>query len=201
MPPLGRHGVCDIVDVEITRAESKDADERVTENFELGAEGGMFADAVGQFLGCADDLFAGGEVAGFADGHEGGPASGDEGAGTGAGNARGGVDAAGPGGVDKVLVGAEGGGAVQDGGVSFGGEAVFVCVAADGGDAAEAEVKRDGVEARFGEEGDEEGAETAVYVERDAAFDGEAGEGGDVVDDAVREVGGGADEEDCVAVD
>ena len=37
-------------------------------------------------------------------------------------------------------------------------------------------------------------------MEGDAARDGELGERGDVVDDAVGKVGGGADEEDRVAV-
>ena len=100
------------------------------------------------------------------------------------------------------MVGAEAGGAVEDGGVAFRGEAVLVGVAADAGDAGEAEIERVGVEAGAGEEGDEEGAEAAVDVEGDfvVAFQGEGGEGGDVVDDAVGEVGGGADEEDRVAV-
>lgn len=73
-------------------------------------------------------------------------------------------------------------------------------VAGDGSDAAETEVKERGREAGGGEKGDEEGAETTVNVEGNAARDGELGEPGDVVDDSVGKVGGRADEEDCVAV-
>jgi hypothetical protein len=64
-----------------------------------------------------------------------------------------------------------------------------VRVAGDGGDALESEVEGLGLEAGLLEEGDEEGAETAVDVERDGLAEGEAGERGDVVDDAVGEVG------------
>lgn len=81
-------------------------------------------------------------------------------------------------------------GAVEDGAVALGGEAVFVSVAGDGGDALEAEVERGGFEAGLFEEGDEEGAQAAVDVEWEAFLEGKLGERGDVVDDAVREVGG-----------
>lgn len=198
--PIG-HGVGDVVDVERGGGEGDDADERVTDDGEIRGEGGVLADGGLEAFGGADDAVTGLDVALFALGHEGGPAAGDEGAGPGAGDAGGGVDAAGPVGGDEVLVAAEAGGAVEEDGVAFGGEAVFVGVAADAGDAGEGEVERGAVEAGAGEEGDEKGAEAAVDVEGEFAFEGEPGEGGDVVDDAVREVGGGADEEDGVAVD
>lgn len=73
-------------------------------------------------------------------------------------------------------------------------------VDAYGGDAAEAEIKGFAVEAGFGEEGDEEGAEAAVYVQGGRVAHGEAGEAADVVDYAVWEVWGGADQEDGVWV-
>lgn len=64
----------------------------------------------------------------------------------------------------------------------------------------QAKIKELGLEPCFIEEGDKEGAEAAVHVQGDSALDGELGEERYVVYDAVREVGGGADEEDCVAV-
>lgn len=62
-------------------------------------------------------------------------------------------------------------------------------VYADGRDAREREVEGHGLETGAGEEGDHEGAETTVDVERDLVALGEGAEGGDVVDDAVGEVG------------
>jgi len=47
-----------------------------------------------------------------------------------------------------------------------------VRVAADAGDAFEAEIEEFGFEACLAEEGDEEGAETAVYMQRNSTFDG-----------------------------
>lgn len=99
------------------------------------------------------------------------------------------------------MVSAETGFAVEEGGGAFGGETVFVGVAADACDAFEGEVEWDGGESGAGEEGHEEGAETAIYVKGEGFAEGEAREGGDVVDYAVGEGGGGADEEDGVAVD
>ena len=92
--------------------------------------------------------------------------------------------------------------AVEDYGVSFGCEPVFVGIATDACDAFEGEVEGGGGEPGAREEGDQEGSEAAVYVEGESALfaEGEAGEGGDVVDDAVGEVGGGTDEEDGVAI-
>lgn len=52
-----------------------------------------------------------------------------------------------------------------------------------------------------GEKGNKKGPQTAVDVERERLSKGETGEGGDVIDDAVRKGGGGADEEDRVTVD
>lgn len=48
-------------------------------------------------------------------------------------------------------------------------------IARDGCHAAKAEIKGDGVEACFLEEGDQEGAEAAVYVQRDAAAQSDFG--------------------------
>jgi hypothetical protein len=74
-----------------------------------------------------------------------------------------------------------------------------------GGHAWTAEVKATslcpwGGEACAGEVGHEEGAEAAVDVEGDGVGDCETGEGGDLVDDAMRVVGRGADEEDRVRI-
>lgn len=76
MPPPGRHGVGEVVDVEGASAEGEDADEGVAEDFEFGGEDGGGLDVLEDFLGGADDLGAGVEVAGFADADETGPAGG-----------------------------------------------------------------------------------------------------------------------------
>ena len=73
-------------------------------------------------------------------------------------------------------------------------------VAGDACDAFEGEVEGFRGEAGAGEERDHQGAEAAVDVEGERSFESEPREGGDVVNDAVREVGGGADEEDGVAI-
>lgn len=163
----------------------------------------MLADRTFDLLRCADDLMTRGEIAALALRHETRPAARYEGARAGARDTGRGVDAAGPVGRDEVLVGAQLGVAVEDDGVAFRSEAVLVGVAAYAGDALEGEVEGDGGEASAGEEGDEEGAETAVDVKGELALlaEGETGEGGNVVDDAVGEIRGGADEEDGVAVD
>lgn len=197
MPPLRTHAVRDIIRVQTLRLERHDRHQRPADDFQLR----VLTDPVGEGLRRADDLSARVKIALLADGDETRPAGGDEGTGTGARRAGGGVDAARPGRVDEVLVAAELLGAVEEGAVSLGGEAVFVRVAGDGGDALEAEVEGLGLEAGLFEEGDEEGAEAAVDVEGDGFTHGEAGERRDVVDDAVREVGGRADEEDGVRGD
>lgn len=66
-------------------------------------------------------------------------------------------------------------------------------IAGDGRHALKAEIEELGFETCFLEKGNEEGAEAAVYVERDLALDCQLRESGDVIDDAVREVGCGAD--------
>lgn len=66
-------------------------------------------------------------------------------------------------------------------------------VAADGGDALEAEIEGDGLKAGLFEEGKEEGAQAAVDVKREALLKCQLRQRRDVVDDAVREVGGRAD--------
>lgn len=193
VPPALRHGVGDVVDVKRQRAEREDAHERVAEDLDFVGEDLRGVDALDEFLGGADDLGARRQIAGFADGHQARPAGGDEGARARAGDAGGGVDAAGPRGVDKVLVGAQGLGAVEDRAVALGGEAVLVRVAADGGDALEAEIEGDGLKAGLFEEGKEEGAQAAVDVKREALLKCQLRQRRDVVDDAVREVGGRAD--------
>lgn len=67
-------------------------------------------------------------------------------------------------------------------------------VAGDGGDAFDAEIEGFGGKAGFFEEGNEEGAEAGVDVEGDAALEGDFGQAGDVINDAVGEVGSGADD-------
>ena len=161
----------------------------------------MDADAVRQFLGGADNLLASRKVASFTNGHKRGPAGGDEGSRAGAGYAGGGVDAARPGGVNKILVGPQGGSTVKDGAVALGGEAVFVGIAADGGDAAEAEVEGGGLKAGFVKEGHEEGAEAAVDVQGHATLESELRKGRDVVNDTVGEVGCGSDKKNGIPVD
>lgn len=201
MPPARRHAVCDVVRVERARRECHHGDERVADDLEIGVKTRVLLQRVDDLLRGADDGVARFDIPGLADAHETRPAAGDEGAGAGAGNRRRGVHAAGPVRGDEVLVGAQGSGAVENGGVALGSEAVLVGVAADASDALEAEVEELSVEAGALEERHEEGAQAAVDVQRDLALDGELGERGDVVDDAVWEVGRGADEEDGVAVD
>ena len=62
-------------------------------------------------------------------------------------------------------------------------------IATDTRHALESEVEELCLEASFLEKGDEEGSQTAVDVERDLALDSELGEEGDIVDNAVGEVG------------
>ena len=154
----------------------------------------------------ADDGVAGVDVAAAADGEEGGPATRDERAGPRAGHGWRAVDAASPVRRDKVLVGAELCGAVEDDAVAFGCEAVFVRVDRDGGYAGLAEVEASslvvrGWKAGGSEEGEEEGAEAAVDVEGDLIFGGDAGDGGDVVDNACRVIWAGCNDEDGVWID
>ena len=63
-------------------------------------------------------------------------------------------------------------------------------VTTDAGNTFETKVEGYSGKARTSEEGHEEGAETAVNMKRELAFPakGEAREGGDVVNDTVREV-------------
>lgn len=200
MPPLPGHAVGDVVDVEGGTAYCDDADEGLAYDLEIGGERGVGADSLRDGTRGANNLVCRSDVTGLTDTHQTSPAPRNQGAGAGSRHVRGGVDAARPVWRDEVLVCAQLRGAVEDGAVSLGREAVLVCVAGDGSDAAEAEVEERCGEAGSAEEWDEEGAEAAVDVEGDAAGDGELGERGDVVDDAVGEVGGGADEEDRVAI-
>lgn len=137
----------------------------------------MFADCLFERAGRSHDLVAAVDVSGFAQGHETDPAGGDEGAGPRAGHGRRGIDAAGPGGEDEVLVAAQGAVAIEDDGATLGGEAVFVRVSADASDAWKAEVEaalflvRGGIAGAF-KEGDDEGTQAAVDVERDFVLEG-----------------------------
>lgn len=200
MPPLRGHAVRDIVDVEGGTAHRDDADERLAYDLEIRGETGVSAHGISDGARSAHNLVCRSDVARLADTHQTRPTSCNQGARAGSRHVRGGVDAARPVRRDEVLVGAQFRGAVEDGAVPLWRESILVGVAGDGGDTAEAEVEEWGGEAGGGEEGNEEGAEAAVDVERDAARDSELGEPGDVVDDAVGEVGCRADEEDCVAV-
>ena len=67
-------------------------------------------------------------------------------------------------------------------------------IAADARHALEGEIERGGFEAGAREEWHQEGTEAAVDVQREAFAQGETGERGDVVDDAVGEVRRRADE-------
>lgn len=74
-------------------------------------------------------------------------------------------------------------------------------VAADARDPLQAEVERFRLKAGFFKEGDEERAKAAVHVQAELLPQRKPGEAGDVVDDAVGEVGRRPNEQDCVAVD
>ena len=133
------------------------------------------------------------DVAGLAHRHQAGPAPRDQGARPRPGHRGRAVAAARPGGQDEVLVSAQGLGAVQDDAVALGREAVLVRVDRYGRHARQAEVETTGVFPRAGEAGlfevrHQEGAEAAIDVERDLVGLGEAGEGRDLVHDAVRVV-------------
>ncbi|OAQ97064.1 hypothetical protein LLEC1_00950 [Akanthomyces lecanii] len=112
-------------------------------------------------------------------------------------------DGQGDGDVDggRVLQGVERGGAVEHRRVALGREAVLVRVDADAGHALEAKVKRLRLEAGLFEAGNDKGAEAAVDVQPELVAQRQARQPRDVVDDAVREVGRGAYEQDGVAVD
>lgn len=201
MPSFVGHGVGDVVDVQVARGNSYHADQRVAHYFQLGGQDGGVPDALQDFLGGAHDVDAGVEIALFAHAHQTRPASCDQGARSRACKSGRGVHAAAPVRDDKVLVRAQLRGAVQDDRVSLGREAVLVRVARDGRHAPQAEVKGDGVEACLLEEGDQEGAEAAVHVQGYVFPGGDFGQGRNVVDDAVWEVGRAAYDEDCVGVD
>ena len=201
VPPLGGHGVRQVVDVQRARRERHHADERLADDGQVRAQRRVLTQRAFELLRRADDLVARRDVAALALRHQAGPAAGDEGPRPRAGDAGRRVHAAGPVGRDEVLVGAQLRVAVEHGAVALGREAVLVRVAGDAGHAFEGEVEGRGFEAGAGEEGDEEGAEAAVDVQGEVPLEGEPREGGDVVGDAVREVGGRADEQDRVAVD
>lgn len=76
-----------------------------------------------------------------------------------------------------------------------------MCIAANAGHALKSEIEELRLETGFLEEGDKERSQAAVDVEGNLALDSEFGEGGDVVDNAVGEVGRGSDKQDGIAVD
>ncbi len=90
---------------------------------------------------------------------------------------------------------------IQQGRGAFWGEAVFVGVAADTGNAFEAEVKGRRGETSAGKERDKKGAETAVHMEGEGFANRQTREGRYIVYNTMREGGSRADEEDGVAVD
>lgn len=200
MPSLGRHGVSNIVHVQCRRRECDDRDQRATDDGEIRVESRRGGDGRDDGLGRTDDGVAGRDVPVLTHGHHGSPAARDEGAWSGPGDAGGGVDAAGPVWGDEVLVAAQRGAPVQHGRAALGGEPVLVRVAADARDSLEPEVEELRLVACLFEERHEERTQAAVDVQESLALESEFGEGGNVVDDAVWEVGGRANEKDSVAV-
>lgn len=208
MPAHIGHGIRNIVDVYFGsgRGESNDTYHGLTDDLEGRAQTGVLTDSPFELACCVDDLVAAVDVAGLADGHHAGPAACDQGAGTRAGHGRGGVDAAGPVGHDEVLVCTQRAVAVEHDGAALGGKAVLVGIDADAGDTRLAEVEAAlvvvrGREAGLFEEGDGEGAQTAVDVQGDLVGDGQPREGRDVVDQAMGEVGGRSDQQHGVGID
>ncbi|KAI3476294.1 hypothetical protein L1887_62131 [Cichorium endivia] len=166
--------------------------------FELGD---LALDARLDLLGRTHNVAARLHVSRLAELHHGRPGTCNERARTRSRERRGGIHSAGPVGLNVVLEPAQLCAAVQDGGKPLGPKAVLVRVARDRGDAIQTEVERLRVKAGLVEEGHEEGAEAAIYVQQNVVTLGEFGEVGDVVDDTVGEVGCGTDEADGVAVD
>lgn len=201
MPPLGRHGIRDVVDVERLGVESHDADQRLAHDLQVVLQARVCADRRLELLGGANDGVASVDVPLFPHRHHAGPAAGDEGARSGAGDADGAIDAAGPVRRDEVLVGSEGSGAVEKRRIAFWSEAVLVGVAADARDAFQSEVEWLSWETSAGQEGHEERAKTAVDMQGKPTAEGEAGESCYVVDDAMREIRRRADKKNGVAVD
>ena len=134
----------------------------------------MLADRILDLLGRSHDLVAGVEISAFTLGHQARPATCDQCARARAGDAWRSVDPARPIGGNEVLVGAELLVSVKNDGVTFGREAVLVSIAADASDAFKGEIEWDGGIACAGEEGNEEGAETAVDVKWQPAFSAES---------------------------
>lgn len=74
-------------------------------------------------------------------------------------------------------------------------------IARDGGDALESEIEWFGLEAGLLKEWNNERTKAGVDVEWDLLSQRQAAETLDIVNDAMREVGGGSDKEDSVVVD
>ncbi len=137
MPVPSGHGVCDVVDIDagVLAEEGYHRNHGLAYHFQRLFENRVFGDCVLDSDSCCYYLIRCVDVALFAEGHHADPAACYEGAGTGAGDARRAVDTAWPGRGDEVLVLPESGGAIEDAGVAFWGEAVFVSVDGDGGNA------------------------------------------------------------------
>ena len=181
--------------------EGDDADERFTEHGKVGAELGPLAQGTLKALSGRENLDAGGGIAFFTKGHHAGPAGCDERARAGPRDAGRSVDPSGPVRGDEVLVMAERLVTVEQGRGTLGGEAIFVCVDTDAGDALDGEVERDFArEAGTGEKGEEERTETGVDMERDVTVEGNARKSRNRVNGTMREGWSRGDEEDGVAV-
>jgi len=90
---------------------------------------------------------------------------------------------------------------VHDDGVALGGESIFMRVARDARDALQSKVERLCGEPCFLQKRDEEGPQTGVDVEGNAALQSDPGEADDIVNDSVWEVWCGACDEDGVVID
>jgi hypothetical protein len=75
-----------------------------------------------------------------------------------------------------------------------------VGVAGDAGDTLETEIEEFGLKACSLEERNEERAQAAVDMQRDLLLDSQLRQCSDIIDDSVREVWSGADEENSVAI-
>ena len=116
-----------------------------------------------------------GNVAAFTAGHEGSPTASDEGARARTRHVWRGINAAAPIRRDEILVRPQLAGAIQHAGVPLGREAVLVRITADARHTLEAEVESRCVEAGFGEEGHEKGAEAAIHVQGELLAESELG--------------------------
>ena len=80
MPPLGGHGVGDVVDVERLGRECHDGNERAADDFEIVGQCRILPYSVDDLLSYADDGMACFDIAVFSHIHHADPASGNQGA-------------------------------------------------------------------------------------------------------------------------